>query len=272
MSNFKFLAKINKDLYYLGYTAEKLFRDEYFEQCIAQTRKMAEAMTKEVLGSKACSDDTFDDMIYKLKTISGSNLKEQEFISDMYFLKKHGNIAVHSAKTENSGKIALECLEHAFEASVNFASNKTKDEMINMLLFDEKLLVLGEKNNNLQTQYLNKIKENKEKQNPLTKKRKKINAGCLNTGNKKSFKQNNSEKLCLFSNIIKIVIVFCITVFIALFMLSKYTKQNISKTDNFSKEKIYIENKTSKSEITYESNNKKTAKEYTLSGNFSNKI
>lgn len=161
MSNFKFLEKINKDLYNLGVTAEKLFRDEYFDQCITQTRKLAENMTKEVLGNKAQSDDTFDDMIYKLKTISRNTLKEQEFISDMYFLKKKGNIAVHSSKSDNSGKIALECLEHAFEAAVNFASSRTKEETINLLLFDENLLVLGEKNPNLQQEYKKKLQEQK---------------------------------------------------------------------------------------------------------------
>lgn len=161
MSNFQFLEKINRDLYNLGVTAEKLFRDEYFDQCITQTRKLAESMTKEVLGNKAQSDDTFDDMIYKLKTISRNTLKEQEFISDMYFLKKQGNIAVHSAKSENNGKIALECLEHAFEAAVNFASSRTKDETVNLLIFDENLLVLGEKNLNLQQQYKKKVQEQK---------------------------------------------------------------------------------------------------------------
>lgn len=195
MSNFQFLEQINRDLYNLGVTAEKLFRDEYFDQCITQTRKLAESMTKEVLGNKAQSDDTFDDMIYKLKTISRNTLKEQEFISDMYFLKKQGNIAVHSVKSDNNGKIALECLEHAFEAAVNFASSRTKDETVNLLIFDENLLVLGEKNLNLQQEYKKKVQEQK-------KSPKKQNSGIQRTQNqkiqkittKKSKKNNSLQK------------------------------------------------------------------------------
>lgn len=162
MGNFEFLEKVNPCIANLANTAEKLFRDEYYDQCIAQTRKMAETMTRNVLGSQAEEDDTFDDMIYKLKTISNNNFREQEFISDMYFLKKHGNVAVHSENSANSGKLALECLEHAFEASVNYAYAITHSDKINRLIFDEKLLVLGEKNTSLQEEYLKRLDERAE--------------------------------------------------------------------------------------------------------------
>lgn len=241
MSNFQFLEKINKDLYSMGLTAEKLFRDEYFDQCITQTRKLAESMTKEVLGNKAQTDDTFDDMIYKLKTISRDTLKEQEFISDMYFLKKQGNIAVHSVKSENSGKIALECLEHAFEAAVNFASSRTKDETINLLIFDENLLVLGEKNPNLQQEYKKKLQEQKKQQ-------KKQNSDILKTQNKKTSKntltkfnkskqsqknQKNSISLSVYAKtLIVSCAVSCSIILILMFLLninkekSAYNLQN----------------------------------------------
>lgn len=173
MGNFEFLKDINTDLANLGETAEKLFRDEYFDQCISQTRKMAEAMTRTVLGSKAQADDTFDDMIYKLKTVSDSTFQEQEFISDMYFLKKQGNIAVHSVNSQNDGKTALECLEHAFEAAINFAYSKTCDEKINKLIFDEQLLVLGEKNKTLQEQYKQELKKSQSEKSAVKKNEKK---------------------------------------------------------------------------------------------------
>lgn len=38
MSNFEFLKQINKDLFKIAAEAEELFRDEYFEQSITQTR------------------------------------------------------------------------------------------------------------------------------------------------------------------------------------------------------------------------------------------
>ena len=46
MSNFVFLKNINKDLYTIATEAEKLFRDEYFEQCCVQTRRFGENISK----------------------------------------------------------------------------------------------------------------------------------------------------------------------------------------------------------------------------------
>ena len=42
MTNFKFLKDIDDNLYGIARDAEKLYRDEYFDQCIVQTRKFAE--------------------------------------------------------------------------------------------------------------------------------------------------------------------------------------------------------------------------------------
>lgn len=159
-SNFDFLQKVDNEIFNLAKTAEKLFRDEYFEQCITQTRKLAERIIRNVLGNSATVEDSFDDMLYKLKTVSKNTMREQEFMSDMYFLKKQGNLATHGEKIENSGEVALDCLEHAFEACINFAYSKTNDDTLNRLIFDEKLLVLGEKNQNLQAQYRTELERN----------------------------------------------------------------------------------------------------------------
>ena len=159
-SNFDFLQKVDNEIFNLAKTAEKLFRDEYFEQCITQTRKLAERIIRNVLGNSSTVEDSFDDMLYKLKTVSKNTMREQEFISDMYFLKKQGNLATHGEKIENSGEVALDCLEHAFEACINFAYSKTNDDTLNRLIFDEKLLILGEKNQNLQAQYRTELERN----------------------------------------------------------------------------------------------------------------
>lgn len=225
MGNFDFIKSINKNFYELGETAEKLFRDEYYDQCITQTRKMAEVMTKTILGCKAQEGDTFDDMLYKLKTISCDTKYEQEFISDMYFLKKQGNIATHSEKSGNDGEIALECLEHAFEACVNYAYSKTKDDNINRLLFDEKLLVLGEKNNSLQQRYKQELENEKQRVNDqngyinsFEKKQKKAKKQ-----NKKSNKKEeiNDEKPNIFGKILQITIIISFVILSVLILMSK---------------------------------------------------
>ena len=45
-SNFDFLKTVDKKLFDLIETAEQLYRDEYFDQCIVQTRKIAENIDK----------------------------------------------------------------------------------------------------------------------------------------------------------------------------------------------------------------------------------
>ena len=45
-SNFDFLKTVDKKLFDLIETAEQLYRDEYFDQCIVQTRKFAENICK----------------------------------------------------------------------------------------------------------------------------------------------------------------------------------------------------------------------------------
>ena len=143
----------------------------------------------------------------------------------MYFLKKQGNIATHSEKSGNDGEIALECLEHAFEACVNYAYSKTKDDNINRLLFDEKLLVLGEKNNSLQQRYKQELENEKQRINDqngyinsFEKKQKKAKKQ-----NKKSNKKEkiNDKKTNIFGKILQITIIISFVILSVLILMSK---------------------------------------------------
>lgn len=161
MTNFKFLKDIDNDLYNLAFDAEKLYRDEYFDQCITQTRKFAENICKKVLKDSRRPDDTFDEMLATLKDKSKGSAREKEFIDDLYFLKKCGNASVHSNRAEHSGIKALECLQRAFEAAVNFATSiPNHNPKIENLVYDEELLITGKKSRSksLQEKYLEKKK------------------------------------------------------------------------------------------------------------------
>ena len=50
MSNFDFIEKIDSDLFRIISDAEKLYRDEYFEQIIVQIRRFAENVFINLLG------------------------------------------------------------------------------------------------------------------------------------------------------------------------------------------------------------------------------
>lgn len=145
-SNFDFLQKIDKKLFSVIDDAEKLYRDGYFEQTIAQTRKFAEIICKNTLGVRRTTEETFDDMLGTLKDISGDSVVEKEFIDDMYFLKKQGNLAVHGSVVEQGGNVALECLQRAFELSINYAikNNKANKKIINSH-YSIDLLMTGKK-------------------------------------------------------------------------------------------------------------------------------
>ena len=162
MSNFDFLKSINENLYIIAADAENLFRDRYFEQCMAQTRRLGEHLCRLVMGEKAQASDSFDEMLATLKDTPSPSEIEKEFIDDLYFLKKAGNKAVHSLNVSNDGKEALECLERAFEASINFAVYKggAGEELLNKV-FDEELLITGKKSKkiSLQEEYIAKKKQ-----------------------------------------------------------------------------------------------------------------
>ncbi len=270
-SNFDFLQKVDNEIFNLAKTAEKLFRDEYFEQCITQTRKLAERIIRNVLGNSASVEDSFDDMLYKLKTVSKNTMREQEFISDMYFLKKQGNLATHGEKIENSGEVALDCLEHAFEACINFAYSKTNDDTLNRLIFDEKLLILGEKNQNLQAQYrtelernenlpdddeefLNDIEEkndedfskkHKKSSNFEKKSPKSSNFEKKSSKNYKKHKKtrekeddlNEKPQKTFMQKVLTAIVIFCVLVFGILFLMAEVPNffENFEVKNNFSK-------------------------------------
>jgi hypothetical protein len=75
MNNFEFLKSVDKNLYEIISDAEELYRDEYFEQCIGQTRRFGENVCKNVLGSARTTEKTFDDMLATLKDKS----KEEKY-------------------------------------------------------------------------------------------------------------------------------------------------------------------------------------------------
>ena len=89
-TNFDFLKNTDKNLYEIISDAEMLYRDEYFEQCMGQTRRFAENVCKNVLGSKRTTENTFDQMLATLKDNSQGSEQEKEFIEDLYFLKNAG--------------------------------------------------------------------------------------------------------------------------------------------------------------------------------------
>lgn len=195
MDNFDFLKDINKDLFDIAKDAEKLFRDEYFEQSMVQIRRFGECLCREILGENARPNDTFDNMLATLKDTPNPSEPEKEFLDDLYFIKKAGNASVHSSKVKNdanAGKDALECLERAFEASLNFAVFKCgADENLLNRVFDEQLLMTGKKSESatLQEEYTAKRKEINKKQKETIEKTEK----SIKKPKKKKSKKTNME-------------------------------------------------------------------------------
>ena len=153
-ANFDFLKKVDKNLYEIITEAEKLYRDEYFEQCMGQTRRFGEHLCKKVLGQKKHvsvsgrngEKITFDDMLASLNDCSTGGIEEKEFINDLYFLKKHGNSAVHSVSIKKDGITALECLKRAFEAAISFSVYiRGADPDILRRRYNTELLITGER-------------------------------------------------------------------------------------------------------------------------------
>jgi hypothetical protein len=168
MSNFEFLKKNNGSLFNIIAEAEKLFRDEYFEQSIVQVRRFAENLCKDILADKVLPDDTFDSMICKIKDNSFGNTRMQEFADDLYFLKKQGNTSAHSSTSNQDGKIALECLERAYEISVMYSNVKFGyDEKLDKSVFSEELLMTGKQTGKksspipLKEKYTEELKKNR---------------------------------------------------------------------------------------------------------------
>jgi hypothetical protein len=145
MTNFDFLKQVDSRLFEIITEAEKLYRDEYFEQCMVQTRKFGENICKNVMGTRCTVETTFDEMLATLKD-KVSRVQEKEFIDDLYFLKKQGNDSAHSTGVKKEGMLALECLQRAFEVSLNYAvyyANATSNLLSRQ--YDIDLLITGKK-------------------------------------------------------------------------------------------------------------------------------
>lgn len=142
-SNFDFLKDIDKELFEIIEEAQTLFKNEYFNQTVIQVRIYAEKMAKKVLGS-ADSTQTFDNILNCLKDKIKTQ-REQEFIDDLFFIKKQGNNCAHGEDT--TAIIALEVIRRAFEAGINYAYYRKKDENIDKLNFDDTLLITGKPQN-----------------------------------------------------------------------------------------------------------------------------
>ena len=173
MNNFEFLKSIDKELYNIISDAEKLYRDEYFEQCITQTRRFGENICRNVVGETYSGENTFDQMLATLKDKPNKTPEEKEFLDDLYFIKREGNSAVHGTEVKNKGTTALECLQRSFEVAINFAVyHKKADENILNLHYDTELLITGQKSSNTLANKYQKVKKsiNNKKSSTSTKK------------------------------------------------------------------------------------------------------
>lgn len=228
-TNFDFLKKVDKNLFEIVAEAEKLYRDEYFEQSMVQTRRFGEHVCKKVLGKNRTTEETFDEMLATLNDCSFGNVEEKEFINDLYFLKKHGNSAVHSGSVKKDGMEALECLKRAFEVAISYCIyNRKANPKIMRLSYDTELLVTGEKNKKLSDRY----KEAKEKavkssdfDKPKLKKSSATKSKSTKTTKKKTTKKQSSVMVCkskksfpIFWILVGITFVISLLIFLVLFV------------------------------------------------------
>lgn len=196
MSNFLFLKKNNEKLFTIISEAENLFRDEYFEQVMIQTRRFAENICRDLLQDKALPDETFDSMINRIKDKSFGNMRMQEFSDDLYFLKRQGNNSAHSSVAVKNGKIALECLERAYEISILYSNVKYGyNKKLDKAVFSEELLMTGKLTGKksspkvLKEKYSTELKKSRAK--PSNNKPKKTQK----TGKKRKPKGKSKKKL-----------------------------------------------------------------------------
>lgn len=214
-TNFKFLKTINNKLYDIITDAEKLYRDEYFEQCIVQIRRFGEQLCKDMLAQNNFPIGSFDEMIETLKDNSNGSVQEKEFIDDLYFIKKNGNKVVHSEKGEKQGMIALECLQRAFELSINYCvhiQGASKD--ILKLNYDVELLVTEKKaKKSLKEKYVEEKQKQEIQEKPKQQPKK---AKKIEKENKVNECSNNKVKikLSLFWKFIAFLLgISCFTIF-----------------------------------------------------------
>lgn len=200
-SNFDFLKTSDRKLFEMIETAEQLYRDEYFEQCIVQVRKFAENICKKILGGRRTKEKTFDDMLATLCDISTGSEQEKEVIEDLYFIKKEGNTSVHSSsELKLPATTALDCLQRAFEVSINYAFAKNpKNIKLLKLEFDIELLITGEKTKKtLKQKYVEAKEKNKIKEGePVAE---------LSS---KPFKKKNTNRIGILSLLLIMLLYIC---------------------------------------------------------------
>lgn len=219
-TNFDFLKDIDRNLFDIISDAEKLYRDEYFEQCMTQTRRFGEHLCKNVLGNKRTEERTFDEMLATLKDCVSGEEQEKEFVEDLYFLKKHGNESVHAGMVKQDGVEALECLQRAFECSLSYAIyyKKASSDLIN-LHYDIDLLMTGKKSKkNLSGRYQ---KVRLEAEEEMTKVKKVSKKQVKKKNEKQSYsmpvsKQKKSDKGFWIFVGIAFLVSFVLLVFMAL--------------------------------------------------------
>ena len=214
MNNFDFLKPVNRNLYDLVIQAEKLYRDEYFEQCITQTRRFAENLCKTVLGNRRTTEKTFDDMLATLKDKCSGAEQEKEFIEDLYFLKREGNNSTHSLTIKQDGIVALECLQRAFELSINYAVyyQKAQSNLLK-LQYDTELLITGKKaKKTLKEKY-----EEEKSKTPIEIKDTKPKKSKTKQAKTKTF---NSPKLPIFKWFLTFSCIISIVLILTIFLLS----------------------------------------------------
>ena len=223
-TNFQFLKKVNSNLFEIIADAEKLYRDEYFEQCMAQTRRFGEQICKDMLTQNNKQTGSFDEMLATLKDHSNGNAQEKEFIDDLYFLKKNGNQSVHSGTVKKDAMTALECLKRSFEIAINYSVyNQGANANILKLDYDVELLVTDKKSKkSLKERYEEEKakqeikKETEERQQKQTRQTKPQKA----KPDKKEKKTNNIKipffwKFVLFLSAISILFVIYLSISIA---------------------------------------------------------
>lgn len=233
-TNFDFLKKVDNNLFEIVSEAEKLYRDEYFEQCMVQTRRFGEHVCKKVLGKNRTTEETFDEMLATLNDCSFGNVEEKEFINDLYFLKKHGNSAVHAGSVKKDGMEALECLKRAFEVAISYCIyNKKAGSKLMKLCYDTELLVTGEKTKKLSDRYKEakaKVSQEEDIVEPKLKKTSIKKSKQSRTIKKKKSKKQSSVMVCksnkkkrlpIFWILVGITFVISLLIFLVLFVSIK---------------------------------------------------
>lgn len=222
-TNFDFLKNTDKNLFEIITEAEKLYRDEYFEQCMTQTRRFAENICKDVLGNRRTSEETFDDMLATLKDKAEGNPQEKEFLDDLYFLKRKGNQSTHSSSVKKDGITALECLQRAFEVAISYSVYKNgPSEKLLRMQYDTELLVTGKKNKSLSERYTEKKNQFKTRktENSSSKTEKKSSAQKKSKTLKLKQPSDKTRKIPVFWLIMLVAFTISLTIIGFLFLTS----------------------------------------------------